>query len=211
VTLPPLVAILDADAAAAAGWRPLDLARAFLDGGARLLQVRAKTASGAAFFDLARAVVAMAAPAGAHVIVNDRVDIAVAAGAAGVHVGQDDLSPTAVRRLAGRDALVGLSTHTQEQLASALAAPVDYVAIGPVFGTATKETGYAPIGLERVAAAARAAAACGLPLVAIGGITLERAGGVLGAGAAAVAVIGDLLAGGDPAGRVRAYMKMATA
>jgi thiamine-phosphate pyrophosphorylase len=93
-----------------------------------------------------------------------------------------------------------------EQLDAALRAPIDYVAIGPVFGTSTKETGYAAIGLSRVRDAAARAKTAGLPLVAIGGITLDRAAEVIDAGAASVAVIGDLVASGDPAARVRAYL-----
>jgi thiamine-phosphate pyrophosphorylase len=139
--------------------------------------------------------------------VNDRADIAALAGADGVHVGQDDLPPRHVRRVVGDRAIVGLSTHTLEQVDAALDAPISYLAIGPVFGTATKTTGYEPIGLERVGSAAQRARARGLPLVAIGGITLARAAFVVEAGAASVAVIGDLLAGGDPEARVRAYLE----
>jgi thiamine-phosphate pyrophosphorylase len=123
-------------------------------------------------------------------------------------VGQEDLAPRAVRTVVGDDAVVGLSTHTVEQLERALDAPVSYVAIGPVFGTVTKETGYEPIGLERVSNASRLAAARGLPLVAIGGITVHNARSVVDAGAASVAVIGDLLATGDPEARVRDFLKV---
>jgi thiamine-phosphate pyrophosphorylase len=142
------------------------------------------------------------------VIVNDRADIARLSGADGVHVGQEDLSPRAVRQVVGADAVVGVSTHTVEQLERALDEPISYVAIGPVFGTMTKHTGYEAIGLERVAAAARRATARSLPLVAIGGITLERAASVVAAGATSVAVIGDLLATADPEGQTRLYLRM---
>ncbi len=211
MTFPPLYAILDADVAADAGWTVPDLAAAFIRGGARLLQLRAKHASGRDFLAMAEAVVAAAAPVGACVIVNDRADMARLAGAAGVHVGQEDLAPESVRTIVGAGAIVGLSTHTPEQLDLALAAPVDYVAVGPVFGTATKKTGYDPIGLTRVAAAARACAVRGRPLVAIGGVTLETAADVIAAGAASVAVISDLLAGNDPAVRVRAFVERLSA
>jgi thiamine-phosphate pyrophosphorylase len=127
-------------------------------------------------------------------------------GADGVHVGQDDLSPHDVRAIVGEAALVGLSTHTTDQIDRAVVEPVDYVAIGPVFGTATKQTGYDAIGLDLVRAAAGRAHARGLPLVAIGGITLDRAPAVLRAGADSVAIIGDLVAGGDPERRVREYL-----
>jgi thiamine-phosphate pyrophosphorylase len=126
--------------------------------------------------------------------------------ASGVHVGQDDVSPRDVRKVVGETATVGLSTHTREQVDRALGEPITYLAIGPVFGTSTKATGYEAIGLDRVAEAARLGRARGLPLVAIGGITLERAPEVLAAGAASVAVISDLLAGGNPEARVREYI-----
>jgi thiamine-phosphate pyrophosphorylase len=238
---PPLTAILDADAASRAGWQLLDLAGAYLKGGARLLQVRAKNASGASFLEAASAIVALAHREGAVVIVNDRADIARISGADGVHVGQDDLAPAMVRAIVGDDAIVGLSTHTPEQLAAAChldefpqpfglpqppgfppplgtprstgaagspRAPValSYVAIGPVFATTTKATGLDALGLDRVHAAAAVTRARGLPLVAIGGITLDRVAEVLRAGATSVAVISDLLSTGDPQARVRAYL-----
>jgi thiamine-phosphate pyrophosphorylase len=162
---------------------------------------------GDAFLATASAVVQLAHHHHARLVINDRADIARLSGADGVHVGQGDLPPDAVRALVGKDAVVGLSTHTLDQVDVAVRAPVSYVAIGPVFGTATKQTGYDKIGLEMVREASRRAAAHGLPLVAIGGITLETAASVLDAGAASVAVIGDLLATGDPEARVRAFVE----
>jgi thiamine-phosphate pyrophosphorylase len=203
----PLTAILDADAAAGAGWGLLDLTCAFLAGGARLLQLRVKHAPGAVFLETASAVVRLAHAAGATVIVNDRADLARLAGADGVHLGQDDLAPAAARLILGPDAIVGLSTHTAEQVTAACAAPVTYVAIGPVFDTMTKATGHRAIGIDGVRAAARETTRCGLPLVAIGGMTLERAADVRRAGAASVAVIGDLLRSGDPERRVRQFLE----
>jgi thiamine-phosphate pyrophosphorylase len=205
--LTPLLAIVDAGAAARAGWPPIELARAFLGAGVRFLQVRAKTMPGADFLETAAAIVALARAHDAVVIVNDRADIARLAGADGVHVGQGDLPPAAVRRIVGDEAIVGLSTHTVEQIEQALREPVSYLAIGPVFGTATKATGYDPIGLDGVRGAARLTGARGLPLVAIGGITIETARSVVDAGASSVAVIGDLLASGDPAARAREFLK----
>jgi thiamine-phosphate pyrophosphorylase len=202
----PLTAILDDDAAARAGWSLLDLARAFLDGGATFLQLRAKNRSSAWLLDTARQLVAMARVPGARVVVNDRADVARLADAAGVHVGQDDLSPAAVRRIIGPDRLVGLSTHTIAQLDDAVRQPIDYVAIGPVFGTASKHTGYDAVGLSLVEEAAARARGRGMPVVAIGGITIERAADVIRAGASSVAVISDLLATGDPCARVRQYL-----
>lgn len=168
------------------------------------MQVRDKRPSSGAVLALCDEVVALAREYGAAVIVNDRADLARLAGADGVHVGQDDLPVAEARRLLGPSALVGLSTHTREQIVGGTAQPVSYLAVGPVFGTATKDTGYAAVGLPLVRTAVTLAA--GTPIVAIGGITLERAPVVIAAGAASVAVISDLLAGGDPARRVRAYI-----
>jgi thiamine-phosphate pyrophosphorylase len=171
-----------------------------------LLQLRAKRASGRALLDFAASLVERAKAVDAVMLVNDRADIARIAGASGVHVGQDDLPPVLVRRLVGRDAIIGLSTHTDLQMARAMDEPVDYLAIGPVFGTSTKETGYEPVGLARVRQAAALASSRGRPLVAIGGITLDTAPHVIEAGAASVAVISDLFTGGNPARRVRDYL-----
>jgi thiamine-phosphate pyrophosphorylase len=202
---PPLQAILDVDTAAAAGWQPVELARAFLDGGARFIQVRAKRLGSGPLLDLCDAVVRLAAPSCAAVIVNDRVDVAKMCGAAGVHVGQDDLPPADARALLGPEAIVGVSTHTSAQIAAAVTQPVSYIAVGPVFGTRTKDTGYDAVGLDIVGHAVRHAA--GRPVVAIGGITIDNAASVLAAGATQVAVITDLLATGDPAARVREYLR----
>jgi thiamine-phosphate pyrophosphorylase len=205
LTVSPLYVICDADACRHAGWTMTDFASACLDGGARLLQIRAKHDPSGRLLDEARAIVARAASA--QVIVNDRVDIASLSDAAGVHVGQDDLSPVEARRILGPDKIVGWSTHTPDQLDAALAEPISYVAIGPVFATSSKSTGYEPLGLAPVREAARRASVRSLPLVAIGGITLDRAEPVLAEGAQSVAVISDLLVTNDPAGRVRAYLR----
>jgi thiamine-phosphate pyrophosphorylase len=196
------------DASARADVTPVDVARAFLDGGARLLQLRAKTLPSRDFLALADTIVAAAGRYGASIIINDRVDIAKLAGAAGVHVGQDDLSPAAARRLLGDAAIVGFSTHTLQQIDAAVREPVSYVAVGPVFGTQSKDTGYRAVGLELVAAAARIAGT--LPVVAIGGITIENASSVIAAGAASVAVISDLLVDRDPEERTRAFLRRLT-
>ena len=203
---PRLYAIVDAGAASRAGWTPVDLARAYLDAGARLLQLRAPGVATGTLVDWTRGIVAAAAESGARVVVNDRCDAALMAGADGVHIGQDDLPAGVARELLGPDAVVGLSTHDAPQLEAALSEPVSYLAVGPVYATRTKDTGYAAVGLEAVRRAARAAG--GRPVAAIGGITLETAPAVIAAGAASVAVISDLLAGGDPAGRVRAYLEV---
>jgi thiamine-phosphate pyrophosphorylase len=204
VVLPRLHAIVDVDTAGRAGWAPAKLTRALLDGGARFLQIRAKQLASGPFLDLCDAVVRLAAGYDAIVIVNDRVDLARLAGAAGVHVGQDDLPPSGARAQLGPDAIVGYSTHSLAQVEEALREPVSYLAVGPIFGTRTKETGYDAVGVELVTAAAQRAK--GRPIVAIGGITLETAPAVIDAGASSVAVISDLLTGGDPAAQVRRFV-----
>jgi thiamine-phosphate pyrophosphorylase len=207
------MAIVDGDAARRGGWTMVDLAAAYLDGGATLLQLRAKHASSGAMLETAAAMASRAHAAGALLIVNDRADVARLSGADGVHVGQDDLPPALARRVLSPDALVGVSTHTLEQVDAAVkeaAGAVSYVAIGPVFETASKATGYDRVGLEMVRRAAGRVREHDVPLVAIGGITLDTAPQVIEAGAASVAVIGDLVATGDPAARVRAYLERLT-
>jgi thiamine-phosphate pyrophosphorylase len=204
--IPLLNTIVDVDAAGRAGWTAIDLAKAVLNGGARFVQLRAKTMTSGALLETAAAIRELTRSCGATLIVNDRADIAALAGADGVHVGQDDLAPSALRALVGASAIVGLSTHTVEQIDHAVTEPVTYIAVGPVFGTTTKDTGYGRIGLEMVRAAAARTSARGLPLVAIGGITLQTARSVIDAGAASVAVIGDLLIAGDPERRTREYL-----
>jgi thiamine-phosphate pyrophosphorylase len=204
VPLPRLHAIVDVETSQRAGWAPRDLAQAFLDGGARVIQIRAKRLPSGSFLELCEAVVAAATPYDARAIVNDRVDLARLSRAAGVHVGQDDLPVAAARVQLGPDAIVGTSTHTLAQIDLAIREAVTYVAVGPVFGTTTKDTGYNAIGLEMVSAAAKRVT--GIPVVAIGGITLDSARAVLDAGASSVAVISDLLTGGNPARRVAQFL-----
>lgn len=190
---------------ARAGKAPGDVARAFLSAGVSLLQLRAKTWESGAFLDLAQAVVCDADAAGATVVINDRADIAAISGAHGLHVGQDDLTPRDARKVVGPSSWLGLSTHTEAQWTTALDEPVSYIAIGPVFGTGTKATGYEAVGLDTVRRVAAAAAARDLPVVAIGGITLDRAASVIASGAASVAVISDLLIG-HPEVRAREFI-----
>ena len=200
--LPRLYAIVDVDLCRERRLEPLALISAFVNGGARLIQLRDKSSSSAARLALARDAVAAAHAGDARLILNDRADIARLAGADGAHVGQDDLSVDEVRRMLGEAAIVGLSTHDERQLAAAAATSATYIAVGPVYGTLSKDTGYSPRGLDFV----RRAAGLGRPIVAIGGITLERAPEVIAAGAASVAVISDLLTS-DPDSRVRAFVR----
>lgn len=194
---------------AAAGRAVDDVARAFLAAGAKWIQLRCKGMASGQFLDLANALLGDCTHAGATLIINDRADIAALSGAHGLHVGQSDLCPVDSRQVVGSASILGLSTHGQEQWDAALREPVSYIAIGPAFGTATKATGYTAVGLAVVKDAATAAAAHGLPTVAIGGITLENAPSAIEAGAAAVAVISDLMQG-DPERRCRAFIRALT-
>ena len=147
--LPPLYAVLDADACDRVGREVMDVAEAFLEAGVTCLQVRAKHDSPAGLLDLVARVVARAGNR-ASIIVNDRPEIAMLASAAGVHVGQDDMPVAEARALVGKRAIVGISTHSVEQATTALDQPVSYIAVGPVFGTSTKDTGYDAVGLALV-------------------------------------------------------------
>ena len=200
-SLPALYAVLDIDLCLERGLDPLAVLAAFLAGGARLLQLRDKSSSSARRLARADAVVEQAHAAGTWVIINDRADIARLSGADGVHVGQDDLSVEEARGILGPDAIVGISTHDQAQIDAATRTAATYIAVGPIYDTATKDTGYPARGLDLV----RQAALTGRPVVAIGGITLDNARGVIDAGAASVAVISGLLQG-DPEACARAFI-----
>ena len=206
MNVPPLYGIVDQGTAERGGWTVVALARALLAGGVRLLQLRAATAGSGQLLAWCDEVVAAARECDATVIVNDRADIALLSQAGGVHVGQTDIPVAGVRRLLPTDAAVGVSTHSRAEVDGTLREAASYVAVGPVYRTATKPTGRKPVGLELVRYAARSQSR---PVVAIGGITLERAPEVLAAGAAAVAVVSDLLRGGDPAGRAADYCALA--
>jgi thiamine-phosphate pyrophosphorylase len=164
-------------------------AAAFLDGGAGILQIRHKRHWSRAFFESARSVARLCREAGATLMVNDRADFALLL-EAGLHVGQDDLPPRDARRLMGPDASIGFSSHNVTQLSRGGGEPVDYVALGPVFATASKLNPDPITGLEEIR---RCRSLIEKPLVAIGGITQENALDVLRAGADSVAVIAGLL------------------
>ena len=202
-----LYPIVDAEVCAAAGRTPFDVACAFLSAGASWIQLRCKDLAGGAFLDLANQTLEQSRAAGAMLIINDRADIAAIAQADGLHIGQTDLTVSDARLVIGPARILGLSTHTPEQWQAAVREAISYMAIGPVFGTGTKDTGYTAIGLDVVARASSAAAANGLPAAGIGGITLDNAVSVIDAGAASVAVISDLLKG-DPEARCRAFLRI---
>lgn len=200
VRLPALYAIVDP---LDTGRSPVALATAYLAGGARLLQLRLKDASARDLLAAALAIRPLARAAGALFLVNDRPDVARAAGADGVHLGQEDLPVSAARRVLPAGCLVGVSTHDLDEARAAMAAGADYIGVGPVFETRSKAHPLAARGLDLVRTV-RAAVEC--PCVAIGGITADTAAAVRAAGADAVAMIAALARAPDPAEAVRAVI-----
>ncbi|MBA3767609.1 MAG: thiamine phosphate synthase [Acidobacteria bacterium] len=160
-------------------------------GGATLVQLREKHLSPREFYDEAQRALRVARELGVRLIINDRADIALALHADGVHLGQNDLAPEAARRLLGEEAIIGFSTHSLEQAREAARLRVDYIAIGPIFNTSSKENPDPPVGLDRLIRVRQTVGS--IPLIAIGGITRENAREVLDAGADAVALISALL------------------
>ena len=177
-----------------------DLTRAMLAGGARVIQLRMKGASTAEIAASARALLPLCREADADLIVNDDAEACVASGADGLHLGQDDMDPAEARGLIGPDKILGVSTHSPEQIEAARRAPLDYIAVGPVFATASKENPDPVVGLDLIRHAKNRT---GLPLVAIGGITRQTILQVIGAGAGIVAVIGAANATDDVTAAVR--------
>jgi len=169
-----------------------------IEGGAAFVQLREKHLSPREFFQEAEEALKVARARGVKLIINDRADIALAVGADGVHLGQDDMPPEAARALLGEGAFVGFSTHNVEQAIAAARLPVDYVAVGPIFATKSKEKPDPQVGLEGLRRV-REAVGVSVKLVAIGGVTRENAPSVLAAGADSVAVISALLRPEDPA------------
>jgi thiamine-phosphate pyrophosphorylase len=197
--LPRLYAIADASFG-----DPVKLAEALFEGGARLVQVRNKNASARDALEQVERILALAPP-DALVLVNDRVDIALISGAAGVHLGQTDVPPKAAREILGPNRIIGISTHNLQQAMDADGQPVDYVALGPIFATTTKSNPDPVVGVELLRAASQI---LHRPLVAIGGITMRNIGDVLDAGAVSLAVIRDLLDTTNVAARTRQWLEI---
>ncbi|HKP71265.1 MAG TPA: thiamine phosphate synthase [Pyrinomonadaceae bacterium] len=192
-TLPKIYPITDTRIS---GLSHVEQVRRLIAGGARFIQLREKHAGADEFYNAAVESIAVARKHGATIIINDRVDLALATDADGVHVGQDDLPPKEARGLIGANKLVGFSTHSVAQAIAAIKLPIDYIAIGPIFGTTTKEDPDPVVGLDGLKSVREAIGE--FPLVAIGGITRPTARSVLRAGADSVAIISDLLSA--PAG-----------
>jgi thiamine-phosphate pyrophosphorylase len=199
LALPRLYAIADA-----AFGDPVQLAKALFSGGARLVQIRNKKAAARELLQQVESVLALAPP-DARVVVNDRVDVALISGAAGVHLGQTDLPPAAARQSLSPERIVGFSTHNMEQALEADKLPVDYIAVGPIFATLSKENPDPVVGVEELA---RIVQSVQKPVVAIGGIRMENARDVMRTGAQAVAVIHSVLSASNIAERVRQWLQV---
>lgn len=172
-----------------------DQVERLIDGGAKLIQLRDKYASSRDFYESAAKAVEIARKCGVKVIINDRVDIALALNADGVHLGQNDLPPAFARKILGEDAIIGFSTHSSQQARCAVGLPINYIAIGPIFSTRTKENGDAVVGLKGLSEARNAIG--NFPLVAIGGISSKDLMSIFDAGADSAAMIGHLISDAD--------------
>jgi thiamine-phosphate pyrophosphorylase len=188
----------------AGGHEPVALARILLDAGARVMQLRLKNAPGRALLAAARAIAALCRARGAMLIVDDRADMAMLAGAAGVHLGHEDLPLEAARRLVGRDMLVGISTHSVEQAIAAERGGADYIGFGPLYAGGLRNS---PAG-KGLAMLREVRAAVKIPIVAIGGITEATMPEALASGADACAIITDVVRAGDVAAKVRALLAL---
>ncbi len=182
------------------------VADALASAGVGVIQYRDKQISARNLLSLSRELVSICARHGARFVVNDRPDVAALAGAGGVHVGQQDLPVEDARAICGRGSWVGISTHNESQVKEAEATSADYIAVGPIFPTSTKQQADPVVGLELIR---KARSITRKPLVAIGGITVQNAEQVWRAGADSVAVARDLMAAEDPAAQAREYLRRA--
>jgi thiamine-phosphate pyrophosphorylase len=202
LVLPRLYVILDA---ALLRIPAKECAKSLIDAGVRLIQYRNKRASGRELFETSSELAEYLNPLEVQFIVNDRVDVAALAGAGGVHVGQDDLGVEQARQVMGEGKWVGISTHNPGQFRSALETSAEYIAVGPIFATGSKENPDPVVGVGFVR---EARAMTDKPIVAIGGITLEQAAEVIEAGADSVAIIGDILGAENVGKRARQYVDL---
>jgi thiamine-phosphate pyrophosphorylase len=202
LVLPRLYVILDA---ALLKIPAKECAKSLVDAGVRLIQYRNKRASGRELFETSRELAEYLNPLGVHFIVNDRADVAALVGAGGVHVGQDDLGVEQARKVIGDGKWVGISTHNSRQFRSALETSAQYIAVGPVFATGSKENPDPVVGVGFVR---ETRAMTDKPMVAIGGITLERAAEVIEAGADSMAIISDILGAENVGKRARQYVDL---
>lgn len=201
IVLPRLYVILDA---ALLNNSPQDCALELADAGVRLMQYRDKAACARDLLKTSCELVAILKPLGVSLVVNDRSDVAALADAAGVHVGQDDINPGQARAVVGKEMWVGVSTHNLGQFRRATSTSADYIAVGPVFATTSKANPDPVVGLDLIR---KVRTLTDKPIVAIGGITLERAASVIAAGADSVAVIRDVVCAGSPGERARRFLE----
>lgn len=201
LVLPRLYVILDASLLRIS---PQECAQELAAAGVRWLQYRDKTATSKQLWNTSRELVSSLASSEVSLIVNDRPDVAVLTAARGVHVGQDDLDVEQARAIVGKEKCVGVSTHNLQQFQRAAASSADYIAVGPVFATTSKVNPDPVVGLQLIREARGLTAK---PIVAIGGITLEKAKAVIDAGADSVAVISDVLLARSPGERARQYLE----
>lgn len=200
LVFPKLYAIMDA---ALLKTTELACAEMLAQAGVELIQYRNKSATSRQLFEVSESLSRFFNRRGGRLIVNDRPDIAALVGAGGVHVGQEDMGVEEARGICGKDRWVGASTHTLEQVGRAAETSADYIAVGPIFATGTKLNPGPMVGTQFIREARRLTRK---PIVAIGGITAERATEVLDAGADSLAVAGDLLKAGDPGNRAREFL-----
>jgi len=199
--LPRLYVILDAEMLATGAE---ECAIRLADAGVRLIQYRNKKASSRVLWEISKRLAELLRPRGVSFVVNDRTDVALLAGATGVHVGQDDLEVEQARAVVGREKFVGISTHNLEQFEKAAASSADYIAVGPIFETGSKANPGPVVGTELIR---NVRPLTKKPIVAIGGIDLDRAPEVMEAGADSVAVISDILRAPDPASRAQQFIE----
>jgi len=200
LVLPPLYVILDATLLKHS---PQNCAQELAAAGVRLLQYRDKSAAAKELLETSRELASSLESSHTALIVNDRPDVAALAGARGVHVGQDDLGVEQARAVVGNEMWIGVSTHNLEQFRRAAATSANYIAIGPVFATTSKANPDPVVGLELIR---EVRGLTEKPIVAIGGITLDRAKSVMDAGTDSVAVISDILLARSPGERARQFL-----
>jgi thiamine-phosphate pyrophosphorylase len=202
LVLPRLYVILDAGLL---NVPEAECAQELADAGVRLMQYRNKQASAGELFESSKKLVSLLAPLKVSLVVNDRPDVAALAGADGVHVGQEDLSVEKTRHVVGPEKLVGVSTHNLEQFQRAAASSADYIAVGPIFATGTKSNPDPVVGTQFIR---KVRLLTDKPIVAIGGVTVERAPEIIESGADSVAVISDILSAPAPGMRARQYIDL---
>ena len=200
--LPPIYPIT----ASLPGLNHTELAKSLLQAGARFFQVREKALPDSELYTQLLEVERLCELSQARFLVNDRVDLALASKAHGVHLGQTDLPVAAARELLGEDAILGLSTHSRTQFERALQEDIDYLALGPIFTATSKDSPYPPLGTDLLR---QLVTSSPLPVVAIGGITLETTRKVWASGAASVAVISDIVQAECPSDKMTEYLKLA--